>query len=140
MFNSHLFICWKINFEKVFLACYCHTNNDKIIWQVDIILRKHDILVIMWTCQILMSKCQKFFSTYIDKKKAFRDINTLKKQDIRLYDIFLLSGLQYISTSVIIHLHFPTKLFSVRTIRKWIVVQENFLHGNVSTLYIKKYE
>ena len=48
----------------------------------------------------------------------------------------MISGLQYINTSVIIHLHFPTKLFSVRTIRRWIVEQENFLHGNVSTLYI----
>ena len=42
-------------------------------------------------------------------------------------------GLQHINTSVSIHLPFLSKLFSVKTIRRWIVEQENFLHGNVST-------
>ena len=42
-------------------------------------------------------------------------------------------GPQYINTSAIIHLPFPTKLFSVKTIQRWNVEQENFLHGNVST-------
>ena len=60
-------------------------------------------------------------------------ITTVPEKPSAVGCIHIIFGLRYINTSVIIHLHFLSKLFSVKTIRRWIVEQENFLHGNVST-------